>query len=744
MSERSTLRLVVLGVLVLSLIGTLMARLFYLQLVAGESYRAAAASNSTRDVVTPAVRGLILDQRGRPLVANRISLVVSIDRTVLERQEDGGEQVLARLGEALGQTPSGIAMRLMPCGTEGAPKPPTCWDGSPYQPVPIAKDVDPETALQIMERRGEFPGVTAQLEAVREYPAPYDVNVAHTLGYVGPVTQEQLDAQGESTDPARLRIRDLVGRNGLEAQYDTELRGVPGITTLAVDTAGRVTGTVSETEAVPGNYVVTNIDANLQKVVEDQLVAAVERARSFGNAGDSGAAVVIDVKTGGVLAMASYPTYDPNIWVGGITTADYEELLESQALSSNAFQGTFAPGSTFKVVTTAAAANEGYNLFDTYNCPGSYEIGSQTFRNFESEGFGPISLARALEVSCNTVFYRIADEMWLKGGGNDASTDAPDPIADMAAQFGLGERSGIDLPGEAAGLVSGRQEKERIWEERRDQWCADAQSGFPNTREEDPELADYYTALAKENCLDGFRWRNGDAINASIGQGDTSVTPLQIALAYAAIANGGTLYQPQVAKAIVSSKGEVIREFPPIARSQVDVADGGIEFLKETLPGVTANGTGASAFEGFPLEEIPIASKTGSGQVYGDTTTTAWYASFAPADDPQYAVVMMVTEGGTGAATVGPSVRAIYDAIFGVTGSSIDPSASVLVGGGPSDTLPVVRPDGTPVSPDSIPTVRDSGINLVSRGMADRSSLPSTGTTLPEGASLRDLAGASP
>lgn len=698
MSERSTLRLVILAVLVVSLMGTLVARLSYLQLVAGDTYRAAAANNSTREVVTPAVRGLILDQRGRPIVANRISLVVSIDRIALSREEDKGEDAINRLAQALGRSPEGIKDRLTACGQEGAAKPPVCWDGSPYQPVPVAKDVDPETALAIMERRAEFPGVIAQLEAVREYPEPFDANMAHLLGYVGPVSQEQLDAQADSSDLARLRSRDLVGRNGLESQYDTVLRGIPGVTTLAVDTAGRVTGTISETEPVPGNYVVTHIDAHLQAVVERELEAAVERARSLGNAGNSGAAVVIDVRTGGILAMASYPTYDPNLWVGGISKRDYDELLESRALSSNAVQGTFPPGSTFKPITTVAAAKEGYNLSGIYDCPSTYEVGSQTFRNFESEGFGPISFQRALEVSCNTVFYRLADEMWLKAGGNAATVDAADPIAEAAAAFGLGRVTGVDLPGEAPGLVAGRTEKLKTWENRRDNWCSDAKEGFPSVRETRPELADYYTALAKENCLDGFRWRNGDAINASIGQGDTAVTPLQLAMVYAAIANGGSIYRPHLAKALVSSSGEVLQEIEPEVTSRID-DEVTLAFMRNALAGVTTDGTGQSSFEGFPLDEIPIASKTGSAQVFGADTTISWFGSFAPADDPRYAVVMMVTEGGTGSGTSGPSIRAIYESLFGVTGGSVNPRKSVLIDGAPSDLLPVVRADGTPVVP---------------------------------------------
>ena len=698
MSERSNIRLVVLGVLLISLIGTLVARLSYMQLVAGSEYEAQAANNSTREVLNPAVRGLILDQRGRPLVANRISLVVSVDRLALAREDDDGAASIANLAQALDVSENQIRERMLPCGQEGAAAPPVCWDGSPYQPVPVATDVEPETALAIMERRADFPSVIAQLESVREYPQPFDANMAHILGYVGPVSQEQLDAQGESGDPARLRSRDLIGRNGLEAQYDANLRGIPGITSLAIDTAGRVTGTAGTSDPVAGNYDVTHIDARLQAVVEEELEAAVLRARESGNDGESGAAVVIDTQTGGVLSMASYPTYDPDLWVGGISARDYDILLERRALSSNAIQGTFPPGSTFKPITTVAAAEQGYDLTETYNCPSDYKVSSQTFRNFESEGFGPISFQRALEVSCNTVFYRLADEMWLKAGGNAAPLESADPIADAAQRFGLGTATGIDLPGEAPGLVSGRIEKQETWENRRDNWCADAKEGFPETRKSDAELADYYTALAKENCLDGFRWRNGDAINASIGQGDTAVTPLQMAMLYAAIANGGTLYQPHVAKAILTSSGEVVQEVLPEAIGQVADSET-LAFLRTALAGVTAEGTGASSFGGFPLDQVPVASKTGSAQVFSDVSTISWYASFAPADNPRYAVVMMVTQGGTGSGTSGPSVRNIYEALFGVDGDRVNPKNSVLIDAAPASLLPVVRPDGTPVVP---------------------------------------------
>lgn len=706
MSERSSLRLLILGVLVLSLLGTLVARTFYLQVMTGSTYRAAAADNTVREVVEPAVRGLVLDQAGRPLVANRTSVVVTVDRMALKSEPDDGKAVIKRLAKILDLPIKRISERLLNCGTEGAPAPPICWNGSPYQPVPVASDVDTQTALTIMERRRDFPGVAAKLTAIREYPQPFNVNAAHILGYLGPVTEEQMTAQGDSTAWDRLRRTDVVGRSGLEKQYDAELRGTPGITTLAVDTAGHVTGTLESRAPVAGDYLVTSIDAHLQTVVEEQLVAAINRARTQGYPGKSGAAVVIDVTNGRILAMASYPTYDPQIWVGGVTKKQFQELMTSDALSSNAYQGLFAPGSTFKVISTAAAGKEGFDLHSYYPCPAKVDVGGQKFSNFESSAYGSITLSRAIEVSCNTVFYGIAERMWKKAGGPEAGPDGADPIADVAHMFGLGAKSGVDLPGEATGRVSSREFKQAHWEEMRDRWCANAAAGFPETRKTNPKLADYLTAIDKENCTDGNLWRAGDALNAAIGQGDTIVTPLQMAMVYAAVANGGTLYQPQVAKALVRGDGKLVKEFPPIVKGTIDVPKSTMKFLRQALPGVTKRGSGEKPFAGFPLNKISIASKTGSAQVTGDKVSTSWFASYAPADQPRYAVVMMVTEGGTGSKTSGPSVRKIYEALFGVKYGTVIPSRSVLVGGQPRDSIPVIREDGSPV----IPKGKDAGV----------------------------------
>ena len=705
MKDKSIIRLKIIRVIFLSLMITLVGRLFFLQISNGENFVKASQRNAFREVYTQPVRGLILDQVGRPVVSNKSTLIVSVNTRVLENTEDKGASVIARLAQNLNIPESDIKDRLTPCGTKGAKKPPICWSGSLFQPIPVAQNVSNTVALEIMEKRTLFPGVTAELIAIRDIPKPFGVNMAHLIGYVGPVTDIEIEKQkqlGIAADDIGLQNNDSIGRSGVERFYDTWLRGKPGIKVMAVDKAANIKGVVSETEPEAGKYVVLNVDAKLQSLVEEQLSAAIDRARSKNYVGESGAAVVVDVKNGNILAMATYPSYDPRIWLGGITNEQFELLSNPKngiPLISRATQGLFAPASIYKVITTAAAAENGFDLNAIYQCPPQLEIGTRVFRNYESKGFGPISLQRAIEVSCDTVFYDIANTLWLRDGGLSPIDNPVDAIEKMSFAFGLGSKSGIDLPEDVKGRVGGRIFKKEFWDKNHEVWCDRAENGYPEVDAKDPERAQMLQKFATENCTEGMRFRAGDAVNISIGQGDTVVSPLQMAMAYAAIANGGTVYEPRVVKAIMNADGSVAEKIEPKVKSILPISTATLNYLQKSLESTTVSGTGAPPFVGFPLSRIPVATKTGTGEVLGKQSTS-WFASYAPADNPQYAVVMMVAQGGTGSGTSAPSVRRIYEELFGIRGGTIDPATSILNGGAPSTTLPTIRTDGLPDYPE--------------------------------------------
>ncbi len=491
----------------------------------------------------------------------------------------------------------------------------------------------------------------------------------------------------------------------MEKQYDTLLRGTPGVTRVTVDHLGHVLSTVDETPAVPGHNLVTTIDAQVQAIAEQVLAEAITRAQENADyrgrtyAADSGSIVVMDVTNGAIVAMAGAPTYNPGDWVGGIDAVTYARLTADGGgvpLLPRPFAAASAPGSLMKVISTAAAAADGYDLGGSYECPSYYRIGNQTFTNFESAAHGWITMARALKVSCDTVFYKIAHEMWQRDGGDDPVADPLDPMQRMAEAFGLGRPTGIDLPGELGGHIASREFKEEYWSLTREATCARAEAGQSELYGEDPKRADYLHRLDVENCADGFRFRAGDAVNFAIGQGDTRVTPLQMARVYAAIANGGTLWQPRVAKAELDADGQLVRTFDPVSDGKVPVSGDALNYIRDALYRVSANGTAAGVFGygAWPLSRIPVGSKTGTAERYGEDPTS-WFAGFAgPAEDkPRYAVVMTVAKGGTGSGTSGPGVRAMLSALLGVDRKPVFPGAV------PPAALPLGRCDAPCVRP---------------------------------------------
>lgn len=657
-ARRSTLRLLLVAVFLAALLLVLVGRLVELTVVRGPALAAAAEDNRTRIVPDPAPRGLILDSSGRALVANTAATGVLIDRRRLAELPDEGQAILHRVAGALGLTKEQLDQRLTACGTPGAAPRPICDDGSPQAPVAVLGS-ERSDLLPLAETPADYPGITLTSAVNRSYPQD-GVTGGHLLGYLGAVSAEEL-AAGEG-----LTSADLVGRGGLEQYYDRELRGRGGERRLLVDARGDVTGTEQLSPAQPGLDLVTSLSAPLQARVDQALTQALAMS---GDPDARAGAVVLDARTGRVLALGSKPDFSPEAWVGGITERDYRQLSDAGALVDYPVSGTSPPGSSFKPISVLGMVRAGMRTDARYPCPGTYSAGGRSFANHESEVYGELSLTQALVVSCNTVFYRAADRIWHSDGGEDQSTGDLGPIAEAAHEVGLGRPTGVDLPGEAGGMVASPDQKFRLWQERKDAWCAAAEEGYPQLRRTDPARADFYTALDKENCRSGMLWRQGDAINASIGQGLTTATPLQIAVAYEAIANGGVVRQPTVGRALVDRSGQVVREIDPQETGRVgDAAT--LRFLGRALTGVTRpGGTAAAAFEGFPLDKFPVAGKTGTAQVEGENST-AWFASFAPAHAPRYVVVAMVTNGGAGGETAAPAVRSIYESLFGVGGEA--------------------------------------------------------------------------
>ena len=703
MSDRSSLRIVVLRVMVVSILLTLLGRLAYLQVAEGARYRSAASDNRIREVVTPAARGQVLDDMGRPLVTNRTALVVSVTRSVVHSQPERGRRVLDRLARVIGIPAAQIEMLITPCGERlkdgsRANRKTGCWNGSPYQPVPVAsyasdKPAEVAKVLRIEEHQEDFPGVQAEYRAVREYPGRS--LAAHVLGYLGPLSEDDLKKEKyQGRAPGTL-----IGRAGVEAVYDDRLRGTDGVQRLLVDKDSTVTGTLGTTPAVSGDNLVLSLDAGVQRVAERALAQGIKEARTRYDrhrkkhfTTDKGAAIVVEATTGRVVAMASYPSYDPTLFVGGISSREYAALSSAKGapLISNAVQGRYAPGSTFKIVSTAAAVAAGYSLTArVYPCPPSYRIGASVKHNFEGESFGTLDFRETLIRSCDTVYYKLAVEQWSRDGATKNLKRAREVFAKMARAWGFGKRTGIDLPDERAGLITDRAYKQKFWDEHKKDYCAGAKRRPKGS---------YLQQIDEEFCSDGWRYNAGDAANFVIGQGDVLVTPLQLAMAYAALVNGGTLYRPQLAKGFLSADGRTQTVLPPIRAAKVPVSKAVLDYIKDALAGVTRPpGTAKGAFAGFPLSQVAVGGKTGTADVL-NKAPTSWFASFAPVHGSRYVTIVMVPEAGTGGTTAAPIARKIWDGIYGLEGSK-----RMLGPGGTLPTkLPVVMPDGSIGRPGTV------------------------------------------
>jgi penicillin-binding protein 2 len=660
MTPASRRRLAVLHVLVASLLIGLGARLWFVQVMSGTAYASQARQEQTQHVIVPSVRGEILDDTGHPMVDNRSALVVSVNMSVLGQEKDGGVAELHRLAALLGMKYQVLNDEVRPCNaTTRQP----CWQGSPYQPIPVAQNVGDQVALQVLESQNEFPGITAQVQPVINYVQPIGTDAAQVLGYLQPITSQEMTQRG--LPQTGFSGVDLVGQSGLEGQYDKQLQGTIGQKVVSVNAAGQVTGTVSQIAATPGDDLVTSINAAVQHDAATALATAIQKTQAEGNTQATEGAAVVMTTTGRVIAMASYPTYNPTVWTGGLSEKEFNALFgaaDSEPVLNRATQGQYHPGSTWKVTTAAAAVAAGYPLDGSYDCPDSVTVAGHVFHN-DFTGGGSMSLAQALVVSCDTVFYNFAYGIYLRDNTKADYVTSPNaPIQEMQKMelgWGFGKHTGVDLPEGNSGTVPTREWLYYFWKDNAhagQNWC---KYGRAN--------GTYVQQIEYEDCRYGNIWEPGQAVDASVGQGYVSVTPLQLANAYAALANGGTLYSPRIGEALLSPDGKVVQKITPPVLAHLPAASSTLAYIRNALQGVVTSGTAKGAFAGFPLGTVCVAGKTGTAEVAGKLATSV-FASFAPCNNPKYVVVMMIPNSGFGADVSAPAVRQIWDGIYGLQG----------------------------------------------------------------------------
>jgi len=718
-------RITVLRMLLASLLVTLLARLSYVQILDTAKPQQSAGKTHLGVIVVPAPRGEIVDARGRVLVGNKSTHVLSVDRSVLDQQDDKGAAVLNRLASILGTTAVDLRREITPCGVT-VPAP--CWIGQPYQPVPVATDIDAGVLLAVSEHAEQFPGIQVQTQTVLTYPG--GTLAAHVLGYTGAVSEADQKAN-KALDNA-----DTIGRSGLEQSYDAVLRGVDGKQNLHLDPRGEAVGSADTVAPVPGNTLVTSIDSDVQKLAEQSLANQIKTSRAKGNAAPSGAVVVMDPHTGRVIAAASYPSYDPSLFIGGISVADYQKLTRPGAgdpLVGRAIAGQYAPGSTFKLISLSDNIGTGAMTLDgQYPCPGSVNIDGRTKTNFDSESFGDaISVRFALQVSCDTFFYApAANEYYADQARIDAQKKPLEQLQAMARAFGVAASPGVDLPADeqASGSVADRESRKARWDANEADYCAAARKGYPS--EANPTTRAYLTQLASENCTDGWRYRAGDNADLAIGQGETTLSPLQLAMAYSAMVNGGTLFAPTFGWGVVDGSGKVIKTVAPKVIRKVPVNPKVLAFIGDALHFEDSHSvSGALAFDGSPIKTL-IGGKTGTAEVYGKQDTS-WFASWGPvqpgqpASKAKFVVVGMVEQAGLGSRAAAPMVRSVYEGLLGANGPA------VLPGSRPASKLPRIAPR-TQVPPPSPSKTASPSTSATSTSAAKTpgSSLP-VGTTPP-------------
>lgn len=688
----------VLGIVALALFAALFTRLWYLQVLIAPEYRLLAENVRSRVVIEEAPRGRILDRNGNVLVGNRRSLVVTVDWQGFDKLDTPDQnQLLTRLARELQRDQIRLATGQAVPNDPGPPPPdpgiatttapgtPTTQTGtvpgaeepadpgaiqprleiitaaglrkrlndprfSKFKPVPVAQDISEELEVYLREHEEDFPTVAAERRTVRSYR--YGKLLAHVLGYVGAVNEADLEQYQNPSKP--YERDDDVGKTGIERGMEEQLRGRPGAIRYEVDPRNRPVGVLSERAPEPGQDVYLTVDINLQYMVEKGLAGEVQRRKGQGREGavkafdpPGASAVSIDPRSGQVLAMASYPTYDPNLFIGGITTEDYKALTDPAQsaihrfpLTNRAVSGQYAPGSTFKLFSAYAGLASGQidpNAF--FNDTGRYYFCENRAsracykQNAGGKALGPVNLTQSITRSSDTYYYKLGDESWRR-----RASIGEEALQQQYRLWGLGEKTGIPLPGESPGRVPTPK-----W---RGEFAAEL---YPD----DP-------ATAEANG----RWTAGASANMVIGQGDSLATPLQLANGYAAFANGGTLYAPTLVLQVTRyASRAMLAAFKPRIIRQIPFQPGWREAMLAGFEGVTKPDTGGTAtatFSGFDQSRFNVAGKTGTAQAT-DKNDSSLFAAFAPAQAPTIAMAAIIEEAGFGTEAAAPLVRRVLE-----------------------------------------------------------------------------------
>lgn len=632
--DSSRLRLGVLGMVVLSLFCALLARLWYLQVLAAPTFKVEAQHNSVAVVYTEAPRGRILDRNGKVLADNRVVLALVGNREEIDKHPE----VLDRLSSLL-DTPVPVLKERIADERY-----------SLFKPVPVALDVQKEKLIYVREHQGDFPGIEGVQLTERWYPNR--TIAAQLLGTVGEINDQELGPRRS----LGYKAGDTIGKSGIELTYETELRGDPEISKLEVDSLGRVQRSLGNQPAVQGHDIRLSIDLDIQRLAEESLAQGIDLARNSTDfltgkkfAATGGSVVVTDPRDGSVLAMASNPTYDPNEFTNGISVRKFQELNDPAGhypLNNRAIQGLYAPGSTFKLATSVAALKDGLiSARDTYNDVGSYTVvgeRSQTFSNARGARNGIVDVSKAITVSSDVFYFWLGERFWDNRGKL-----GPSAVQDVARALGMGDYTSVDLPFESNGRIDEPASRERLHKEN--------PSAFPY-----PE------------------WYTGYNLNMAVGQGDTQITPLQLANAYATFANGGTVFAPRVANAVLDRDGQVLREIEAKVLRRTDLPASILQPLMAGFRGVVSDplGTAYGAFAGFPLVQFPVAGKTGTAEVTGKFDTSL-FTAYAPADAPRYVVTVVMEEAGLGASAAAPVARRVLEGIAVKEGVSAAPPSAV-------------------------------------------------------------------